>query len=172
MITEGKTLSKKNYFQMEHATVVDTGLQNQIVQQFIGETDNDIFCIKTELVCPKKDHSFNDIVQSIKGILAPPARAVMPHGDMEVIVYGGYKNTSALVLISNSDRHEANDEVYTLTITAFADANHADALKAEIDGLCPHDKMAKVKWWFDGRHGSETKDIYLPAPKTKLLPWE
>lgn len=160
---------KKNFFSMEHATVVDTGLQNQIVQQFISECDCDVFCIKTDLVTLKKDHSFREVVLGVKGLLTD-GRAVMPHGDMEVIVHGRYKNTPALILISNSDRHEANDEVLTLTITAFADAKESDNLKTDIDRLYTKEKLAKVKWWFDGRHGGETKDIFLPVPKTKLLP--
>src|SRR6267154_427704 len=97
----------KNYFQMEHATVIDTGLSHQVIQQFIAENEkSDILIDKVDIVVPK-GVKLPEIVAKIKAHLRVNARAVMADHTTVYItgLYGG-KSVPALVIITNSDRSD------------------------------------------------------------------
>lgn len=73
---------KSNFFQMEHATVVDTSMSHQLAQQFIASTTIDVFGDKIKLVVRKSVPLF-DVLSQIRTIAG--GRLVMPetgmHGD-------------------------------------------------------------------------------------------
>jgi len=154
---------KSNFFKMEHATVVDTGMSHQLAQQFIANTDIDVFGEKVKLVVRKTVPLF-DVLAKIKSVTG--GRLVMPETNMAVI-----QTTDRLVVISNENRHnEDTEDVHSLTIDIMGELGTVQTIKGAIENEFKQEKMAKIKWWFDGRHGNETRDIYLPAPKTKLHP--
>jgi len=154
---------KSNFFKMEHATVVDTGMSHQLAQQFIANTDIDIYGEKVKLVVRKTVPLF-DVLAKIKSVTG--GRLVMPETNMAVI-----QTADRLVGISNENRHnEDTEDVHSLTIDIMGELGTVQTIKGAIENEFKQEKMAKIKWWFDGRHGNETRDIYLPAPKTKLHP--
>jgi len=159
-------MDKTNSFQMEHATVVDTSLENQIIQQFIARTLLNIYSETTKIVV-RKANSALDIYHQVHVIAGEDkSRLSMPNSNLVVI-----EGTDRLVILNNNSRHgEENEDVHDITAYIYAEKDVALDIKQEIESAFANEKMAKVKWWYEGRHGTETRDIYFPPNKTKLHP--
>lgn len=157
-------MTKTSPFHMEHATVVDTSMDNQIVQQFIAATAGHVYANQFKLAVRKTVPLFN-IFNRIHKIVGDDARLVMPMNNTVFI-----QNADSVVILSNQDRHnEETDDVWNLHVQAYADKELVTKLKEDIEKEFLSEKMAKIKWWYEGRHGNETRDIYMPPNKTKLL---
>ncbi len=157
-----------NLFAMQHMTACDTGLNYQIAQRFIAETEGDILGEKMRFAVSKR-MPFLAILEKVKSHMVE-ARAVSlleNRSDRREIVITGKTNGDPVLLFITSDEHP---EVHDISIELLSNPETAVALKEAITGAFQNEKMGKVKWWFQGAHGSETKDVYLPPLKTKIHP--
>lgn len=163
-------MTKSNFFQMEHATVVDTGMAHQIAQQFIAQHDIDVFTDSVNLVIGRNTTLF-DILLKIKSFLQE-SRVVMPD-KCTMLVMGDFQASPALMVITDQSRGSDNEdasEVHSLKVNIHANHLVVAQLKTMIQDAFAKERMAKIKWWFEGRHGAETREIYLPASRTSLHP--
>lgn len=160
-------MTKSNFFQMEHATVVDTGMAHQIAQQFIAQHESDVFTDTINLAVARKA-SIADILLKIKGFLQN-GRVAMPD-KITMLVMGDHNSSPVLIVVTNGNRGNEDDpeEVHSLTVNIHADYSVVSALKTLIRDAFAKERLAKIKWWYEGRHGAETREIYLPASKTSL----
>jgi len=153
--------NKSNYFQMDHATVVDTSMSHQLMQQFAASTTFDLYSDKIKLVV-RKSVPFFEVAAKIKELTR--GRLVMPETDRVVI-----HNDNHLIIITNENRHnEDTEDVHSLMVEIAGEHIFVESIRAEIERIFAKEKMAKIKWWFDGSHGPETRDIYLSPVKTHL----
>jgi ATPase family associated with various cellular activities (AAA) len=164
-------MTKSNFFQMEHATVVDTGMAHQIAQQFIAQHDGDVFTDGLTLVIGRKT-PLVDILIKIKSFLQD-GRVVMPEKSM-MLIMGDYQTSPALIVVNNNHRGNDNDddpaEVHSLVVNIHANHLVVAQLKSLIQETFAKERLARIKWWYEGRHGAETREVYLPASKTSLHP--
>lgn len=167
--TENKKMGAVNFFDMSHGTVCDTGLNYQIVQQFIATTPGDILAEKLELAIGRPS-SFIDIIAKIKSHLGDEARAVSclegRENHREMVVTGANGGSPVLILF----RAEEHKEVYDLTMDILARPDVAVSIKKKIASEFEDEKMGMIKWWFIGKHGQDSRDIYLPQLKTEIHP--
>lgn len=165
-----------DFFHMEHATVVDTTSVSQIAQQFIAGHLDDIFTDTVELTVSNKV-PLPDILLKLKSVLDTSSdpdlkpRLVMMDTSNTVIT-GGHVNERALVIVTdNNPRHRGEvTEVHSLKVQIFSSNHATTAIKAAIEGLFDKERMAKVKWWYEGQHGVDVREIYLPPSKINLFP--
>ena len=154
-----------SFFNVEHATVVDTAMTNQIAQQFAAKySDIDIFCEQMKLIV-RKDMPLFKVLEKIA---TDSSRIVMPENTYAIIID---EDRPLLITVTNNDRHnEETIDVHSLTVHIYGDSENVLAKKYAIEMAFAKEKMARVKWWFDGRHGNDSRDIYMPELDTKLHP--
>lgn len=160
-------MSDNNFYHMEHATVVDTGTNYQIIQQFVAGQTCNIAQEKLEFVV-SKTRSIGDVVADIRGFL-DEARSVMPDTTTTVIT-GKHGTNDVLVILSNQDHRGEFEEVHDLSAVIVGFPSAVDELSLRIKKAFSNQKLAKVRWWFEGRHGNDARTIYLPPPKTMIYP--
>lgn len=168
---------KKNMFDMEHGSVVDTSLGAQLIQRFIADTETDILCEETKMSV-STSISFAEIINKIKGTMQE-ARATAPTFRRDYVFLHGISDGNKTLVIVTSKNHRsetsANDDDSTdtvgtidLSIGVYAEPVTAMALTKKIEGLFENEKVAIVKWWFQSNHGPSCRDVHLPPVKTKL----
>lgn len=155
----------KNSFDMEHATIQEVGLDQQLRQQFIADNEGDILFGKLSFAISKKSYSLNDIISKIKGFLQF-TRATMPFDKRTIIITGSFKGSPILINII-ADEYA---EVFKLTINVNGYPEALEALLRLIHQAFEKGHLPVIKWWFTGRHGEETKEFYLLPSGNKLLP--
>jgi len=158
----------KNMFDMQHMTACDTSLNWQLAQRFMADTSGDILAESVTLAISKKTQ-FLDIVALIKGDLSE-ARAVSlmenREGHREMVIYGNNGACPVLMFLT-VEEHAVVNEI-KLTIMSNPDATLELRLKFFAD--FEQEKMGIIKWWFTGRSGVDSRDIYLPTLKTTIHP--
>lgn len=162
-----RVISINNLFDMQHMTACDTSLNYQITQRFIAGTTGDILAEKVSIAISKRV-PFTAITASVKAGLGPDARAVSVlesrTDHREMIISGDHKGSPVLIFLSA----EEHKEVYNLKLDIISSPEASIALKQQIDVSFENEKMGTIKWWFTGRHGVDSKDIYLPPLKTVI----
>src|ERR1700722_146062 len=154
-----------NLFKMPHSTFQDTGLYQQIHQQFIADNPGDIFFERVLVALTKKPDTFRETVIGIKNHLAD-GRVIMPRELREVAIFGSYMGHNVLIWIDAREYSEA----FRFQIDIITHPDATAALKKIICSDLEAERLPVIKWWYKGRHGEETRDFYLPVEKTELLP--
>jgi len=163
-------MSGKNFFDMQHMSAVDTSLNHQLTTQFIAETPGDLFNAKIEVVIAKT-MSIADIISRTKSHLAgsPRAVSIVSHRvDLYEMVFTGGEITGApVIMFLNAEEHK---EVWEIKIDIVSRPDVAEFLKKAISADFEAQKIGSVKWWFVGKHGLDSKDVYLPPLRTDIHP--
>lgn len=158
----------KNLFDIPHMTAADTSLDYQINQRFIAETTGDILTERAALAVSKKLISVIDIIENVKKHLDPGARAVSPMGgrdDRREFIITGERGASPVLIFMHIEDHP---EVHDIKIDITSNPQAAIDLRAVISSEFKEEKMGMIKWWFMGRHGVESRDVYLPPLQTEI----
>ena len=155
---------------MPHSTVLDASATYQISQKFMAESTEDIFHEELPLIVSEETHTLRQIVDKIKAVLSS-ARAVMPYGEGSILIRGSWQGHDALIWInkSTSRRRMPNQGIHDMNIQIVAHPEAIDAIKAHIGSAFKEERIAEIKWWTQGQHGDNTREIYLPKSNTKLL---
>lgn len=159
---------------MQHATVLDANAVYQVSQKFIAEQSGDIYNIKMPLVVSDESHTLRQVVDRLKEPLTN-ARAVMPWAENSVLVYGEHGPHPLIMWITiNANRRHGNlamaPGVLDMNIEITAHPDVTEAMKKFINGAFKEEKLAEIKWWTQGQHGDNSREIYLPKSNTKILP--
>lgn len=172
---EGRSVDKLGQLlHMPHSTVVDAATSYQISQKFICENSGDIFYDKIPVVVSEDSYTLRQIIDKVKEPLTE-ARAVMPFASDNVLMFGNYQGSPVLIWINaNSNRRRARGKaspgVHDLNIEITAHPDVVIGMKAYIEDIFKEEKMAEIKWWTQGQHGDNSREIYLPKGDTKILP--
>ena len=156
---------KKNYFDMEHGTFQETGLQQQLRQQFITDSQDDVYYGKTIFALNRGTNSLAAVLNKIKSFL-DSGQMSMPFSSSNAVIEGIYKEKPILLWIDIGEYSEALK--FEIAVTGTPEL--VEALLAEINSSFHNESMPVIKWWFRGRHGEDTKDFYLPPETNKVLP--
>lgn len=159
----------RNMYDMEHATVVDTSTTAQMVQQFASKAIGDVFNTNYNILVESKT-PVEHILLKIKGLLEN-AHLVMVDRTSTYITGNKY---GAPVFISIFDRFRGDDdakkEVHSLNASFYGSLDAVTDLKEATKAAFAKEKLARIKWWYDGRHGPDTKDVYLDKEPKKIYP--
>jgi hypothetical protein len=156
----------KNLFDITHYTVVDTGSSLQLSMKFIHQTEVDLFHKRVPLTISKTSYSLKDIADIIKSVMTD-ARAVMPVDQHAMIIEGLCRKSPMLIWIGVMQVEEVHD----LQIDILSHYDAVEFMANTIDQSFDKEKMAMVKWWHRGRHGDDTRNVYLPpVERYRILP--
>lgn len=161
-----------NLLNMPHSTVLDASASYQLSQKFIAENPGDIFYGRMPLVVSEDKYTLRQVVDKLKEPLTS-ARAVMPWSENNVVICGDQNSHPVLMFIhANSNRRRGKTSIGVLDmnieITAHPDA--VEAIKDFINSAFKEEKLAEIKWWTQGAHGDNSREIYLPKSQTEILP--
>src|SRR5271165_6999064 len=95
----------RNYFAMKHSTYQDTGLYQQMHQQFVADNKGDLFFERILVAITKTPTTFKEVIFKVKSYLGD-ARVVMPREVREVCIQGTYKGHNAFVWIDAREYSE------------------------------------------------------------------
>jgi SpoVK/Ycf46/Vps4 family AAA+-type ATPase len=157
---------------MPHSTVLDASASYQISQKFIAENEGDIFYAKVPVMASESNYSLRQIIDKIKEPLTD-ARAVMPYNEVCVILRGDYGASPVLIWVNiNTNRRNGptSSGIHDLNVEIISHPDAVEAMKKFIGEAFKEEKLAEIKWWTQGQHGDNTREIYLPKSTTKLLP--
>ncbi len=146
-----------------NVTVVDTGLYQQVVQKFVSGINEDVFTLKQTIALDKSKISLVTFLITLKSILTD-SRVIMPAGSTEVIISGKIEDQPALIWILIKQF----DGVLKYQIDMISPK--AELLNEKITNIFNKETMPLIKWWFEGRHGEESKDFYLAQNDEQILP--
>lgn len=169
-------MEKKNHFDMEHGSVVDTSLAAQVVQQFIADTTTDIFCEKVKFSLAK-DRPWGEIILKMKSLLQD-ARAVSATLNRGYIFITGQHQDNKVLIAANwsgaggeYDTEDDEEGGIDITIDIYAEPKVALSFKVTLSGMFENEKLATIKWWFQGEgNRTSSRNVYLQKPKTVLHP--
>ncbi len=169
-------MEKKNFFDMEHGSVVDTSLAAQVVQQFIAGTSTDIFCEKVVLSI-SKDKPYSEIIMQMKSLIkdARAVSATLNRG--YVFITGKYQEHEVLISAywrgagGEYDDDDDDEGAIDITVDIYAEPKVSLAVKTAIAGMFENERLAMIKWWYVGEQGrTASRNVYLQKPKTTLHP--
>jgi hypothetical protein len=171
-------MEKKNFYDMEHGSVVDTSLAAQMVQQFCADNDMDVFCEKL-MFSISKDKSYAEAVLKIKA-LVKDARAKAATLNRGYVFITGKDKSDHNVLIccywrgAGGEYDDDDDEevgAIDITVDIYAEFETAASLKKTIAGMFDGERLAMIKWWYIGENArTSSRNVYLQRPKTSLHP--
>lgn len=156
---------KKNYFDMEHGTFQETGLQQQLRQQFITDSKDDVFYGKTIFALNRGTNSLAAVLSKIESFL-DTGQMSMPFSSSNAVIEGIYKEKPILLWIDIGEYSEALK--FEIAVTGTPEL--VEALLGEINTSFHNESMPLIKWWSRDRRGEDTKDFYLPPETNKVLP--
>lgn len=161
-----------NLMNMPHSTVVDASASYQVSQKFISENSGDIFYAKIPLIVSDENYTYRQIIAKVKEPLTN-ARAVMPWSDATVLIYGDYGEHPCLIWINtNTNRRTGSNTkgIHDINIEVTAHPDAMEGMKSFIGDAFKEEKLAGIKWWTQGQHGDNSREIYLPKNNTMILP--
>ena len=169
-------VDKKNMFDMEHGSVVDTSLAAQVVQQFIASTVTDIFCEKVKFSL-SKDKSWSEVIFNMKSLM-DSARAVSATLNRGYVFITGKRNGHKVLIAahwngSGGEYDDENDDegAIDVTVDIYAEPETGKTIRGLVSFMFESEELATVKWWYTGDRGSpQSRNIYLPKNKTILRP--
>ncbi len=176
-LRNGKKMDRKNFFAMEHGSVVDTSLAAQIVQQFIAETaPNDVFCEKI-MFSISKERPYGQIILDMKGLLTE-SRAVSATLNRGYVFIIGQKDGHDVLMTAywrgaggEYDDDDDDEGAIDITLDIYAGLKLAMDLKAKVASMFEHERLAMIKWWYVGEQGrTSSRNVYMMKPKTVLHP--
>lgn len=156
---------KKNYFDMEHGTFQETGLQQQLRQQFIVDSPDDVAMVKTIFALSRGANTVFSVLGKVKSLL-DSGQMTMPFNTNIAVISGVFREKPVLLWVDIGEYSEALK--FEISVTAVTEL--AEMLLSEINSTFHNESMPVIKWWFKGRHGPDTKDFYLPPEANKVLP--
>ena len=171
----GERRMNKNFFDMEHGSVVDSSLAAQVVQQFAADnTEIDIFCEKLKLTI-SQNNTYSSVVKALKVLLAD-GRFVSPTLNANYVFVTGVFAGSPVLMFAHTNTagdydgpSEDDENVLSITIDIYSIPEVAHTIKALISDRYETEKLAKIRWWYrDGDGRAKTHDFYLPKLETKL----
>lgn len=170
-------MEKKNYYDMEHGSVVDTSLAAQIVQQFMADHPNeDTFCEKIMLSL-SKDRSYTDVIMKMKALLKNAVAKAATLNRGYIFILGEYNDHDVLISAywrGAGGEYDDDDEeqgAIDITVDIYAEPKSAAAIRATIAGMFEKERLAMIKWWYTGEQGrTASRNVYLQKPKTTLHP--
>ena len=105
----------------------------------------------------------------MKSFLGPETRAVSPMETRtdrrDIIITDGVYGDNPVLVFVNVEEHP---EVWEIKLDIISHPETAFTIKALVSDKFEAEKIGKLKWWFQGSHGVETKEIYLPPLKTTI----
>ncbi len=155
-----------NPYKMQHGTHQEVSLAHQLIQQFITESQEDVFFNRATIAVDKTTDPLRKTIYHIKSYLVN-AKIAMPHDRRSVVITG--------------DHNEKHPTIIWVTVTEFTDVHqlwidvtsNPDTVNSIMNNIHQDFKDRKlplIKWWFSGRHGEESKDFYLPKDNTIIKP--
>jgi len=154
----------KNMFEMEHTTIADSSLWQQLSQQFIADNEGDFLFGRYEVALSTLINPKRSVLLKLKSYLSD-ARMVMPLDTRTTVITGNYQGTPILFWVYTDDTGDVCK--YKIDITAQPDA--LDGLLQQIGRDFFQDHLPVIKWWFIGKHGEDTREFYLPQSNDKIL---
>src|SRR6202035_4665572 len=116
----------------------------------------DIYFKRTSIALNKLENPVRAVISHLKERLTS-SRVTMPQGATTVMIEGKFEATPVLIWIDTNEYSEA----VKLRIDVCSSQIVVDTLSASISATFESSRLPLVKWWFQGRHGEETKDFYL-----------
>ena len=166
-----------NAYDMNHLTYQDTGLGNQIIQQFIASQISDVVVKRISFALSNKNISLYGafgVFAKIKSLFKE-SRVVMPDvvtvhfsGKVSGKVIGCATDGSEDIILVGSIQNASGMFVISLDVVGHPEL--VTKLIQSIGALFKEESLPSIKWWFRGRHGSDDKDLYLPPNKDKIKP--
>jgi ABC-type cobalamin/Fe3+-siderophores transport system ATPase subunit len=154
----------KNLFNIEMGAYQDTGLSQQLVQQFIAGSKYDVFHDRAIFSVSNQTNSIPSLLVRIKDILSD-GRIVMPFGKNNAAITGTRGGEETLIWVCVNEY----STTYRLNIGVNAPYKALNEIMPALYQSFENEKMPLVKWWFQGRHGSvDTKDFYLPKSDLQI----
>ena len=155
-----------NPFKMEHSTIQDTGLHNQLIQQFIAaHPEDDIIYGAVSLAMSKNKNPLLDVLAKVKSYLTY-GRVVSPSDSNDFVITGLLDDKDVMVWVSV----KYFDDVHRIKFEITANPDAVTKITAAIENDFHNEILPGIKWWFTGRHGDEIKEFYLPENTQKILP--
>jgi ATPase family associated with various cellular activities (AAA) len=156
-------------YKMPHATYQEVGLYSQLTQRFISSFSEDVYFKRTVIALNKLENPVKAVISHLKDKL-DSSRVTMPQGASTVMIEAKFESTPALIWLDIQEHSEA----VKLKIDVFSSQNAVDVLSASVASVFESSRLPLIKWWFQGRHGEETKDFYLsdkaPIIKNEYYP--
>lgn len=171
-----------NIYKMEHGSVVDTSLAAQVIQRFVADAKTDIVCEKIKLSLALTDeHNQKQILNRIKSLLKDGRIVNATLNDGFFFITGDLDDNPLFILaqVGSSENHryreyddsEDEDEgVIHLKFDIYGEPSASRQMRVTIEEIFGTEKLAHIKWWYEGAHGPSSQSVYLPKPKTVLCP--
>ena len=155
----------KNPYDMEHASCQDTGLTSQLAQQFVAAYPGDVFQERVQLALNKSECSARAVLLQIKSYLTE-ARITMPRDKTYPYVTGNFMGDPVFIALTINDFPEVSKFTIDISSSATASVSLAKNIFRDFENK----KLPLMKWWFKGRHGTETKDFFMPRNNNQIRP--
>lgn len=154
-------MNKKLY---ELGSSQDIAMYTQMIQKFISEATEDIVFDSYWVALVKGKGTIFDVADFLKRQMTD-GWVTMPMG-IDAVVTGNRNGSPVFIYIVPKQ--------YTEAIQFKIDIRGNRQNVKELIALCRNrldtEKLALVKWWFNGRHGEETRHFYMPQNGLDIKP--
>lgn len=155
----------KNIFDMQHYTMNESTLEQQLVHRLITDCKHDVIYRSVSFAVSRTDDLDIKVISYLKSILGE-AHASMPYDERTAFIVGAFKGSGVFIKLTIEYENEASRASLRLFSSMEAVIDIKNKLEAEF-----HDEiLPAIKWWHVGTHGDTTRDYYLPKDNTIIRP--
>ena len=156
----------KNPYDMKFVSMAESGLRYQVFQQFVADNpEMDVYTDIITVSLAKDKHSVTSTFEKLKSYLFN-GRVTMPLGVNDGFITGDRAGNPVLIY----SYINYYDTVTKFTISVMSNADNVATIFAKIKHDFYRESLPHVMWWYMSRHGTDTKEFYMPNDVPVIQP--